>query len=135
MFFVYVLRSQSSSRHYVGFTADPIQRLGQHNNGITKSTKGRGPWELIYSETFATRSEAMRREKFFKSGQGREHLKELLRRPPGWIESACGGNQKVGSSNLSGRAMILRRVLGVGLRASPRMDLKTVGGHGRYISA
>jgi predicted GIY-YIG superfamily endonuclease len=43
MFIVYVLRSQTSGRQYIGFTADPVQRLGQHNAGITKSTKHRGP--------------------------------------------------------------------------------------------
>jgi putative endonuclease len=78
MYFVYVMRSQSSGRHYVGFCTDPIQRLGQHNQGITKSTKNRGPWELVYQEEMGTRAEAMRRERYWKSGQGREELKRLL---------------------------------------------------------
>ena len=80
MFFVYVLRSLSTGRHYVGFCSDLQQRLGQHNNGITKSTKNRGPWELVYQEALATRAEAMRREHFLKSGQGREALKQMLSR-------------------------------------------------------
>jgi putative endonuclease len=80
MFFVYVLRSEKTGRLYVGHTADLQQRLGQHNNGITKSTKNRGPWKLIHHEEFGTRSEAAQRERFLKTGQGREQLKELLRK-------------------------------------------------------
>jgi len=78
MFYVYILQSEVGKRLYTGFTSDLTQRIGQHNNGVTKSTKNRGPWKLVYHEVFATRSEAMAREKFFKSGQGREKLKELL---------------------------------------------------------
>ena len=79
MFIVYVLRSQCTGRNYVGYSSDVEQRVGQHNHGITKSTKNRGPWILIHSEPFETRGEAMRRERFLKSGQGREELKELLK--------------------------------------------------------
>ena len=64
MYFVYVLRSDRTSRNYVGFSTDLTQRLGQHNEGLTKSTKGRGPWKLIYQESFQTRAEAMRRERY-----------------------------------------------------------------------
>jgi putative endonuclease len=78
MFFVYVLRSAATGRHYVGFCADLAQRLGQHNAGLTKSTKNRGPWELVYQEEWPTRAEAMGRERYWKSGQGREKLKRLL---------------------------------------------------------
>ena len=78
MFFVYVLRSVTTSRHYIGFTSDLGRRLMQHNAGVTKSTKNRGPWELVYQESVDSRSAAMRRERFFKSGQGREQLEGIL---------------------------------------------------------
>jgi len=78
MFHVYILESEITGRHYVGHTSDLAQRLGQHNNGITKSTKNRGPWKLILQEDFPTRADAMRSERFLKTGQGREELKRLL---------------------------------------------------------
>ncbi len=78
MYFVYVLRSLRTGRNYVGFATNLVQRLGQHNSGITKSTKNRGPWELVHQEAFQTRAEAMRRERYWKSGQGREELKDIL---------------------------------------------------------
>jgi putative endonuclease len=78
MFFVYVVRSIKTGRLYTGFTSNLDWRLAQHNRGITKSTKNRGPWELVHVERFATRAEAMRRERHLKTGQGREELKRLL---------------------------------------------------------
>jgi putative endonuclease len=78
MYFVYVLENTATNKHYTGFTADLTQRVGQHNSGVTKSTKNRGKWVLLYSEEFTTRSEAMRRERLLKSGQGREELRRIL---------------------------------------------------------
>ncbi len=79
MLYVYILRSKTTGRSYTGHTANPAQRLGQHNHGVTLSTKSRGPWELVHQEEFATRAEAMRREKFLKSGKGREELGRIMK--------------------------------------------------------
>ena len=78
MFFVYVPRSEKTNRLYVGFTADVRHRLGQHNSGIAKSTKDRGPWVVVHQEEFATRADAMYREQQLKTGQGRAELKRIL---------------------------------------------------------
>ena len=78
MFHVYVLRSMTTGRHYVGHTTDVDQRVGQHNHGITKSTRNRGPWELVHQENFPSKAEAVRRERFLKTGKGREHLRTIL---------------------------------------------------------
>ena len=59
MFFVYVLRSRASGRLYTGYSSDVEHRLGQHNHGITKSTKHEVSWELLHSEPFETRAAAM----------------------------------------------------------------------------
>jgi putative endonuclease len=73
---VYILKSLSSGVHYTGQTEDLGKRLLEHNEGILgKFTKNRGPWKLIYSEVFDTRKEAMAREKYFKTGVGRDFLK------------------------------------------------------------
>jgi len=75
-FFVYILRSESSGRSYVGHTADLQKRLAEHNIGKSKATKGKGPWRLIYQEEFETRSLAACRELYFKTIEGRIELKE-----------------------------------------------------------
>ena len=53
------------------------RRLIEHNSGRVKSTKNRKPFKLVFSEEFETKAEAMIREKFFKSGKGREFLNSI----------------------------------------------------------
>ena len=77
MYHVYVLRSETTGRRYVGSCQDVAVRLRQHNSGESKSTKHGMPWHLVYAESFATRSEACQRERYFKSGKGRDELDRL----------------------------------------------------------
>jgi putative endonuclease len=74
MFIVYVLFSLKDKKRYIGFTSNLERRLTEHNSGKVKSTKNRKPFELVYSEEFTSKTDAMNREKFFKSGKGREFL-------------------------------------------------------------
>ena len=75
---VYVLVSESTGRRYVGQTDEVERRVREHNrpeHNVRKFTsRHAGPWKLIHREAFDTRSEAMRRERWLKSGQGREWL-------------------------------------------------------------
>jgi putative endonuclease len=74
---VYAIKSEVDGRIYVGMTEDILARLNQHNSGKTKSTKGYRPWRIIYSEGCPSRIEARKREKFLKSGIGKEFLKSV----------------------------------------------------------
>ena len=52
-FFVYVLKSVSSGKHYTGQTNDIHRRIYEHNAEILgKFTKNKGPWILIFSKEF-----------------------------------------------------------------------------------
>ncbi len=77
MFYVYILKSQSRVGHYVGQTNNLEQRIERHNSSKYGYTRRGRPWVLIYSEKYETRAEAMRRERFLKSGKGREFLSNL----------------------------------------------------------
>ena len=79
MFFAYVLQSTVAARRYVGSATDVVQREGQHNAGLCKSTKPWRPWRLVHQEAFESRAEAMRRERYLKTGKGREELDRILR--------------------------------------------------------
>jgi len=74
MYFVYVLKSKKDQKRYIGFTDNLERRLNEHNSGKVKSTKNRKPLDLIYCEEYESKSEAMNREKYFKSGYGRAFL-------------------------------------------------------------
>lgn len=79
MYTVYAIKSQKDGRIYVGLTANLVRRLIDHNKGRVFSTKGFTPWVLIYTEKTNTRLEARIREKYLKSGSGKEFLKSLPR--------------------------------------------------------
>jgi putative endonuclease len=78
MFYSYVLKSLKNGRYYTGSTNDLERRIKEHNSGQTKYTSQSGPFELIYKESYNTKLEAIKREKFLKTGKGREFLKEKL---------------------------------------------------------
>jgi len=77
MFTVYVLKSLKNNYRYIGQTNNLNKRLNEHNSGLSKSTKNIRPLVLDYSEEYATRSKAMKRERFLKSGKGREWLTSI----------------------------------------------------------
>ena len=79
MFYVYVLRSESDSGFYIGFSRNLRARLRQHQDRESVATKSRGPWKLIYYEAYTEREDAEGREKFLKSGAGRRFLRAQLR--------------------------------------------------------
>jgi len=63
---------------YVGFSKDVKRRLLEHNSGKTRSTKGYIPWKLVYQEQVESRIKAREREKYLKSGCGKEYIKKWL---------------------------------------------------------
>ena len=83
MFYVYVLLSQRNGKRYVGYTGKaPKIRLAEHNAGASQFTNQNRPFVLVYSERFSDKSEAIRREKFLKSGQGRRYLDSVVHLGP-----------------------------------------------------
>ena len=79
MYFTHVLRSLTTGRYYTGSTSNLQARLIQHNSDQSTSTKHRGPWELMHQEQFNTLAEAVGRERYLKSGKGRDDLKRILK--------------------------------------------------------
>ncbi|MCL5031367.1 MAG: GIY-YIG nuclease family protein [Bacteroidetes bacterium] len=77
MYQVYAIKSINRNYIYVGMTSNLEERLKRHNNGYERTTKPYKPFKLIYSEVYTTRVEARKREKYFKSGIGKEFLKKI----------------------------------------------------------
>ena len=70
--FVYVLRSDADpARHYVGLASNPRERLDWHNAGPCGYTQAHRPWSILVSLEFATEAQAIRFERYLKSGPGR----------------------------------------------------------------
>ena len=56
MTFLYILHSQTTGRFYIGVSESLDRPLLEHQQGQTPSTRGRGPWVLVYTESYPTRS-------------------------------------------------------------------------------
>lgn len=78
-FYVYILYSYKDKGLYIGFTNNLKRRLQQHAKGEVVSTHLRIPIKLIHYEYFISEADAKAREKFLKSGYGRDQLKAFLK--------------------------------------------------------
>ena|SRR3989338_8122440 len=78
--YVYVIESQRDRTHrYIGYMADLKKRIIDHNQGLNQSTKPFEPWKLIYYEACLHPEDAKRRERHFKTTQGRRLLQRRLK--------------------------------------------------------
>ena len=78
-YYTYVLRSQSDSKLYTGFTKDLDNRLNEHNTGKVFSTKKRIPFDLIYFEFCLSIEDAIHREKYLKTTYGKRYIRNRLK--------------------------------------------------------
>ena len=78
-YFVYILQSLKDRSYYIGSTQDLSSRIERHNQGRSKYTKAKRPWELVYSEEFPDRASAVNRENEIKSRKRRSFIEDLVR--------------------------------------------------------
>ena len=78
MYKVYVIKSLSKNYLYVGMTNDLSRRLKEHNRGKGRATKVYAPFELVLYEEYDNRVSARSREKYLKSGCGKEYIKNYI---------------------------------------------------------
>jgi putative endonuclease len=76
--YVYLLRSVPTGRHYIGMTSDVPKRLHEHNTKTGRWTSSFKPWDLLGLEEFETRGAAMKREAFLKSREGIAERQKLF---------------------------------------------------------
>jgi putative endonuclease len=79
MYYVYVLESEQDRKFYTGFTRDLQKRIEEHNSGISRATKGRIPFNLVYYEFCLNHKDAMRREKYLKTTWGKRYIKNRIK--------------------------------------------------------
>ena len=79
MYYVYILKSIKDKKLYVGCTKDLKKRINMHNSRQVFSTKFRRPFEIIYYEAYKNKEDAFEREKFLKTGWGRNYIRRVLK--------------------------------------------------------
>ena len=78
MYYLYILYSAQLDRYCVGSTEDISMRFKEHlwkHKGFTAKAKD---WELKYSESFETKSEALKREQQIKKWKSRKLIEKII---------------------------------------------------------
>ncbi len=88
LFTIYIIYNINKGKTYVGYTSDLEKRLLRHNGFLKNkkssyTSKNKGFWRLIYFEKYNSRQEVFKREKWFKTGIGRDFIKRNL---GDWLE-------------------------------------------------
>jgi len=84
MYITYILHSEGNDKYYIGSTNNLERRLKEHNEKDIGYTSKYHPWELLYSETFPNRVQAMKSEKYLKSLKDKALIKKYI---AGWRSS------------------------------------------------
>lgn len=84
MLHVYAIYNKERDKFYIGYTDDLESRVKRHNKILPNKSssytfKNSGLWELVYTEEFLTRKDAMKRERELKSAKGRDFIKTLIK--------------------------------------------------------
>jgi putative endonuclease len=77
MYYTYAIKSLIRNYIYAGISNNPEIRIKQHNSGYNKTTKPYKPFKVLLIEKHNDRTGARKREKYLKSGCGKEFLKNL----------------------------------------------------------
>ena len=78
MHFVYIIYSSTFDKFYKGYSVDPYQRLLQHNNQESRYTRQFTPWELVFIQSYDTKTEALKREIALKK-YSKSQIQELIK--------------------------------------------------------
>ena len=74
----YVLRGSDGDYLYKGACRDLVERMKHHRAGLASRTKNRRPLALVYHEYCDSYPDALRKERYLKSGHGRAWLKRHI---------------------------------------------------------
>ena len=77
-FFVYILKSEKSGRHYIGSSSDPDKRLKRHNTNGVVSTRNKGPWKIVFTQEFKTNVEARQIENKHKKLKRKDIIDRII---------------------------------------------------------
>jgi len=78
IWYVYFMESKQNNKIYVGKTSkEPLKRVHEHNSGSNVWSKNNKPFKLVYYEKYFCKEDVAQREKFYKTGLGRE-IKKII---------------------------------------------------------
>ncbi len=78
LFIVYILYSPIKDKYYIGFSSNLAERIIRHNQKSKGFTGNVNDWKIVFTQEFATKTEALAREKQIKSWKSKEKIINLL---------------------------------------------------------
>ncbi|MDP2708980.1 MAG: GIY-YIG nuclease family protein [bacterium] len=78
MFYVYLLKLKDNTI-YTGRSDDLKRRIAEHSAGKVNSTKYKCPIRLLYYESYLNKNDAVARELYLKTGDGRREVRKQLK--------------------------------------------------------
>jgi putative endonuclease len=79
IYYFYAMKSLVNGDIYKGISSNPSVRIVLHNTGQTPSIRAYLPYELVYLEKCENVQAAREREKYYKTGKGREELNNKIK--------------------------------------------------------
>jgi putative endonuclease len=77
-FYVYIIESEVDGSYYVGHTGVLEDRLLRHNNMRSTYTSAKAPWKLVYTESYLSKAEAVKREREIKTKKSKKYIELLI---------------------------------------------------------
>ena len=76
--YVYILKSKTSGKYYIGSSSNLERRLKQHRRGHTHTTKRIGDWELVFFQDVATLEMARKAERRIKTWKRKDYIDKIV---------------------------------------------------------
>ena len=80
LYFVYIIYSLEEDIYYKGFSTRPFERLTEHNENSGRYTANKGPWRLVYLQSFQDKKHALIRERKLKK-YSKAQIQSLIQTP------------------------------------------------------
>ena len=79
MYTVYILYSSLADKFYIGYTGESVEtRLQKHLANHKGFTSKQQDWELVHTEIYELKKDAMKREKEIKNWKSKKMIEKLL---------------------------------------------------------
>ena len=79
-YYLYIIQSDKDDSFYVGTTQNLDERIFRHNQGRSKYTKHKRPWNLVFVEEHPDRSSAMKSDYAIKRHKSKDYIIKLIGR-------------------------------------------------------
>ena len=77
-YFTYIIQSLKDDSYYFGYTTDLCKRIIYHNAGLSKYTRKKKPWRLVYYKKFESKSDAILFEKKLKKYKSHNLIQSFI---------------------------------------------------------